>query len=130
MTGEAVSGKDREDIAALATSLDNVLDATEEAAQRLYVYKIEVPTELARRFARLIVEQASAIQNAMPMLDQRARRADVRASILEVHRLEKSADALLNEALGGVYAGVESAAALKLAIQWSDVYQTLDRATD
>jgi uncharacterized protein len=121
---------DREDIAALATSLDNMLDAAEEAAQRLYVYKIKEPTELARRFARVIVEQARAIRSALPLLDQTARHSEVHDLIREIHRLEKDADAILNEALGGLYSDGLSSAALMLAVQWSDVYQTLERAAD
>jgi predicted phosphate transport protein (TIGR00153 family) len=121
---------DREDIAALATSLDNMLDAAEEAAQRLNVYRIEEPTESSRRLARIIAEQARAIHRVVPLLEKTAHRDDVWSSIREIHQLEKDADAILSAALGGLFAGEHSVLALKLAVQWSDVYQTLERATD
>jgi hypothetical protein len=60
---------DRDDIGRLASALDDVLDWTEEAARRLQIYKIEEPTELAKKFARVILDQAEVIQKAVPMLE-------------------------------------------------------------
>jgi uncharacterized protein Yka (UPF0111/DUF47 family) len=49
---------------------------------------------------------------------------------VEVHRLENDADLLFNEALGGLYVGVQDVPQLIAAIQWGDVYALLERATD
>src|SRR5690606_11788576 len=40
---------DRSDIGRLASALDDVIDAIEEGAKRFAVYRIDAPTELARR---------------------------------------------------------------------------------
>src|SRR5438874_13617361 len=50
---------DREDIGELAEALDDVLDWTEEVSRRMFIYKIDEPTDLSRRFARVIAEQAA-----------------------------------------------------------------------
>src|SRR5918999_3927191 len=49
---------DREDIHALATRLDDVLDYIEAAAERLVVYRIKEPTAASRAMAEIIVKTA------------------------------------------------------------------------
>src|SRR5213083_1060194 len=62
---------DREDISNLASSLDDVIDWTEEIARRLHLYRIDRPTPIAQRFARVILEQSEQIARAVPLLEQK-----------------------------------------------------------
>lgn len=121
---------DREDIARLAAALDDVLDYTEEAARRFRTYKIEHPTELARKLARVIVEQSKIIAQAVPLLDGLAQKELLHQYTVELHRLENEGDALTEEALGTLYDGVTEVPDLVRAVQWSDIYAVLEGATD
>ena len=121
---------DREDIARLAAALDDVIDQTEEATRRFHTYKIEAPTALALDFSRVLVDQCRVIEQAVPLLDGLREEKLLRQHIVELHRLENEADDLLNQALGSVYEGVERVPELVRAIQWSDIYNLLEQATD
>lgn len=122
---------DRSDIGRLASALDDVIDAIEEAAKRFAVYRVDAPTELARRFASVIDRQGRMIAGAVPLLESlRRREGELRRHIIELHRLENEADELLSEALSGLYDGVTDVGSLVRAVQWKDIYELLEDATD
>ena len=121
---------DREDIGTLAEALDDVLDWTEEVSRRMYIYKIDEPTDLARRFAKVIAEQALLIEQMVPLLVNAKRRADIEKSKQEIHRLENEADDLLVDALGTLYDNATDVPSLARAIRWADLYQILEGTTD
>lgn len=121
---------DREDIARLATAIDDVLDGAEESARRLQTYKIDVPTALSRQMSQIIAEQCRIIARAIPLLDG-LKQADVlHRYAVELHRLENEADVLMDQALGAVYDEVRDVTALIRAVQWSDIYKELEASTD
>ena len=59
---------DREDITALASGLDDVVDFTEEVADCLGLYKIEAPMEQSQRLAHVLLEASRQIELAVPKL--------------------------------------------------------------
>src|SRR5947207_15788108 len=59
---------DREDIYALASGLDDVVDFTEEVADYLGLYQIEAPMEQAQRLAHVLLQSARAVSDAIPRL--------------------------------------------------------------
>lgn len=121
---------DREDIARLASALDDVLDDTEEAARRLHTYRIPAPTQLAIDLCAVLLQQCREIEAAVPLLDGLRDPDGLRRHIVELHRLENHADDLMDRALEGLYTGVADIPGLVLAIQWGDIYSVLERATD
>src|ERR671939_1741755 len=56
---------DREDIYALASALDDIVDFTEEVADYLGLYRIEAPFEQAQRLARVLHQAARQIDQAL-----------------------------------------------------------------
>src|SRR5436309_5060908 len=76
---------DREDILALASALDDIVDYTEEVADYLGLYRIEAPMEQAVRLARVLKDSAHQIAEAIPRL--RAFR-DISHYTVEINRLE------------------------------------------
>jgi predicted phosphate transport protein (TIGR00153 family) len=121
---------DREDIAALAGALDDVIDDAEEAARRLATYHIQRPTPIGLELCRVLALQCRHIAEAMPLLDEPREGAALKMHLVELHRLENEADDLLNQALGTLYDAIEDVPRLVLAIQWGDIYSLLERATD
>src|SRR5947208_6490246 len=59
---------DREDIYALASALDDIVDFIEEVGDYLGLYKIEAPMERAQDLARVLVQSARQIAAAVPRL--------------------------------------------------------------
>src|SRR3954454_17928313 len=59
---------DREDIIAVASSLDDIVDYIEEIADFLGLYRIEAPMEQAQRMARILNLAAQQINAAIPGL--------------------------------------------------------------
>src|SRR3954465_13105994 len=80
---------DREDIIALASALDNIVDFVEEIADFLGLFRIEAPTDQSQRMARVLHESAKQVNRAIPAL---RRLEDIRAAMVEVNRLENEGD--------------------------------------
>ena len=116
---------DREDIYALATRLDDVLDYIEAAAERLVVYRIKVPTSASRALADVIVRIASATDAAIKCL--RTLDPEYHVHIMEVNRLENEADALLRDSLVALFE--ENADPIEV-IKWKEINETLEIVTD
>src|SRR3954466_15131173 len=57
---------DREDILALASALDDVVDFTEEVADYMGLYKIEAPMEQAQAQTQILHQAARQIAAAVP----------------------------------------------------------------
>jgi len=115
---------DREDIYALASVLDDVVDFIEEAADFLGLYKIEAPMAQAQHMATILAQACVAIAQAIPRL--RGFR-DVHHYTVEVNRLENEGDRLLREALASLFVtGIDP----MLVIRWKDVYERLEAAID
>src|SRR5690349_8510600 len=121
---------DREDISNLATSLDDVIDWIEEVGRRIYLYHIDEPTPIARKFGRVILEQAEQIARTTPLLEDRRQAQALHSATQEIHRLENEADDLLAEAIATLYDGVTEVPQLIFAMRWNDLYQLLEDTTD
>lgn len=125
-----VTPLDREDISQLASALDDVIDWIEEAARRMRLYHINETTPLAKRFGRVILDQAEQIAKAIPMLGKPRNAEELERATHEIHRLENEGDDLLAEAIAGLYEGVTEVPQLIKAMRWDDIYQLLEDATD
>jgi predicted phosphate transport protein (TIGR00153 family) len=116
---------DREDIHALATALDDVLDYIEAAAERLVVYRIKEPTSACRAMADVIVKTAAATDRTIRCL----RRMDpgFHEHAVEVNRLENAADNLLRDSLAALF---EEGGDPIEVIKWKEIYETMEIVTD
>ena len=116
---------DREDIYALASRLDDVLDFIEAAAERLVVYRIKEPTSACRAMADVIVKIAESTDRAVKCL--RAMDPAYHEHSVEVNRLENQADALLRDSLAALFD--ENSDPIDV-IKWKEIYETLETVTD
>src|SRR5689334_2126936 len=80
---------DREDLYALATSLDNVMDAIDHAAQLVRLYNIEKVRPGARELAHTVTASADRLHSALEAL---ASKKPVHPHAVEINRLENEAD--------------------------------------
>ena len=119
---------DREDILELASSLDDVIDAVDEAAQYILAYRIEQPTQYARDLAKVIVSCADQLERALGLLATRGSKLqDILPMAVEINRLENEADQILNLAMGDLFSNGTD---VKDILKWRDIYSDLEEATD
>jgi predicted phosphate transport protein (TIGR00153 family) len=119
-----VSPIDREDILALASALDDIVDYTEEVADYLGLYKIEAPMEQAIRLAHVLLEASRQIGEAIPRL--RGFR-DISSYTVEINRLENEGDRITREAVASLFDnGIDP----MVVIRWKDVFERLEAAID
>jgi predicted phosphate transport protein (TIGR00153 family) len=115
---------DREDIFALASGMDDIVDFIEEAADFLALYRIEAPMEQAQRQASILHEATRQIAQALPRL--RSFR-DMHHFTVEINRLENDGDRVLREALASLFErGIDP----MLVIRWKDIFERLEDAID
>ena len=126
-----VTPLDRDDIRDLASMLDDFVDGIEEAGRRIWLYQMGAPTEEARLFGRILVEQAEALAAGIPELEQAGKKASqIQRCALELHRLENEADDALNQALAALYDGVTEVPQIIRSLRWGEIYSLLEAATD
>jgi hypothetical protein len=115
---------DREDILALASALDDIVDYTEEVADYLGLYKIEAPMDQAIRLARVLMQASKLIAEAMPRL--RGFR-DISHYTVEINRLENEGDRITREAVASLFdGGIDP----MVVIRWKDLFERLEAAVD
>jgi uncharacterized protein len=115
---------DREDIYALASALDDIVDFIEEVSDFLGLYRIEAPMEQAQRLAQVLHEACRQICAAMPRL--RTFR-DMRHYTVEVNRLENEGDRITREAVASLFdGGIDP----MVVIRWKDLFERLEAAID
>ena len=117
---------DREDIALLAHSLDDIIDFIQAAADTMLVYKVEQPTQAARELADIIVQSADGVARAMPFLRHNAKLKQILEPCVEINRLENVADGIYRTALGELFNGTDIARIIK----WREIYEQMESATD
>src|SRR5499425_3282580 len=116
---------DREDIYALASRLDDVLDLIDAVADRLLLYKVKVPTDGSIEMAKIIVKTAEETDRAVRCL--RTLSAFYHKHAVEVNRLENEADRLLRDQLAALFEGTKDAIEV---IKWKELYETMESVTD
>jgi predicted phosphate transport protein (TIGR00153 family) len=115
---------DREDIYALASALDDVVDYTEEVADYLGLYKIEAPMSQAQDLAHVLHAAARQISEAMPRLRGFK---DISHYTVEINRLENDGDRITREAIASLFdTGIDP----MVVIRWKDIFERLEEAID
>jgi predicted phosphate transport protein (TIGR00153 family) len=118
---------DREDIALLAHSLDDVTDFIHATADAMFIYKVDRPTESAKKLSNIIVKAATEVEKSLPELRHRGRLKNVLEQCVEINRLENEADIIFRSAMGELFDDTEDIAEI---IKWREIYEHMESATD
>jgi hypothetical protein len=118
---------DREDIIAIASALDDVMDYIHQAADAMSIYNIQKPTEVACKLAGVIVACTKEVAKQLPKLRQRRAMTRVEEGVIELHRLENQADTLLREGVKDLFHNPHE---LIEVIAWTRIYETMELVTD
>ena len=119
-----VTPLDREDIHALAGSLDDVMDAIDAAAAVVRLYKITEVRPGARRLADIVCESVDRIAEATAALE---RREGVLEMAARVSQLEHEADRVHQDAIVELFDQEHDPIAV---IKWKEIFDFLEAATD
>ena len=115
---------EREDIYALSSGLDDVLDYIDEIAETIILYGITDIPAAAKSMAGLIIEAAIQIQGAVSKLESKS---GVSEHGIEVHRIENVGDSESRRAIGELFSGRHDAVTI---IKLKDFYTLLEDSLD
>ena len=118
---------DREDIAALAHTLDDVTDFIHAAGTAMLLYKVDSPGQRAKELADIIVQGASEVERAMPQLRHRGELKQILTRCVEINRLENAADTVFRSAMAELF---EDSTDVTHIIKWREIYEHMESATD
>jgi len=119
-----VTPLDREDIHALARSLDDVMDAIDAAAALVRLYHLDAVRAGARELARIITASTDQVRLAVGALEQNK---GLTTHAVEINRLENEADRVHQQAVGKLFDDERDPI---LVMKWKEALDFLEDATD
>jgi predicted phosphate transport protein (TIGR00153 family) len=115
---------DREDIYALASCIDDVLDFVEAAADGLVIYKIDKPTPEAVELVNIIYQSCEELERGIAQL---GKVKDMNVTFVTVNSLENEADRITRDAIARLFENEKDPIML---IKWKEIYESLEEGTD
>ena len=124
---------DKEDIKELTDKLDDIIDGIEQAANRLYIYKILKSNKAIKEFSELILKAVQQIhQGILIIKEHKFHSKDFVAYQQKLHELENDGDKLHRKVLGdmmGKSSDFNRNETLSI-IKWREIFQTLEDTLD
>lgn len=115
---------EREDIHALASGLDDVLDSAEAIGSRLLLFKVTGSTEEARKLSAILVACSRQIEKAVEHLKDFK---NLMSFTVEINRLENEADGISRNAVADLFSGRHD---MLDVLRWKELYGRLESAAD
>jgi hypothetical protein len=118
---------DREDIALLAHSLDDVIDFIHAAADAMLLYKVERPTHRAKEMVDIVVQAVGEVERAVSEIHDRIGRKQLLNRCVEINRLENMGDSVFRSAMAELFDNSADFAGL---IKWREIYKHMESVID
>ncbi|MBU2574591.1 MAG: DUF47 family protein [Elusimicrobia bacterium] len=118
---------DREDIYALANTLDDVLDLINAMSNRMKLYKLDPRDEYFTQFIDTIDQSVIALSNAVKHLHDNKRQRRVLDHCIEINRLENLGDILREKAISHLF---ETEKDPIMVIKWKEIYEVAEGTLD
>ncbi|WP_437650551.1 DUF47 domain-containing protein [Sorangium sp. So ce362] len=118
---------DREEIHALITRLDDVLDCIDAASMRLVLFEVGDTLPEARQLAQAVVDSCTVTSSAVQSLRDLKRQPHLLELCVEINKLENTADGHYRTALAALFKKGNDPL---LVMKWRDIYDLLESATD
>lgn len=120
---------DREDIYALASGLDDIIDAIEFTSRRVMLYRVEETTEHARKMADVLVRIVDKLEEGVKHLEKNG--SAVLQACGGVHGLENEGDTYHHEAIDQLFSTeTDAIKIIKLREVYDKMERTIDRCED
>jgi uncharacterized protein Yka (UPF0111/DUF47 family) len=122
---------DKEDIAHLFGTLDDIVDSLESAVSRMVLYHVQEPPAALQPLARLMNEIAGLLAAAVKSLRKIKSREEMRQLFIEIHRVENESDEVYLQALSRLYDLPEpTPQSLLHLMKWTEILDRLEAAVD
>jgi uncharacterized protein len=118
---------DREDIALLAHSLDDVIDFIHAAADAMLLYKVERPTHRAKEMVDIVVQAVGEVERAVSEIHDRIGRKQLLNRCVEINRLENMGDSVFRSAMAELF---DNSADFAGIIKWREIYKHMESVID
>jgi predicted phosphate transport protein (TIGR00153 family) len=118
---------DREDIALLSHTMDDIIDFIHAAADAMFIYKVDGPTARAKELADIIVQGTVEVETAVHSLRRRSELPNIQERCVEINRLENMADRIYRAAMAELF---ENTTDITKLIKWREIYEHMESATD
>ena len=115
---------DREDIHALASALDDVLDNIEGVASRLALFEIPNVTPEVVQLTSIIEQACGAMGEAVKHMRDFTK---INEYLIQINHLENEADTISRQATAELF---RTAADFRELIKWKEIYGRLEATTD
>lgn len=115
---------DREDIYDLVSTVDDILDDIEAAADAMVLYRVGKPTAQARAQAEVLAKATAILRICM---DNLAKPKGLDEHIIAVNSLENEGDRIIRDATAQLFNGDMDPIEV---IKWKDIYELLEAAID
>ena len=119
-----VTPLDREDIHALARSLDDVMDSIDAAATLLRLYRLDTVRFGARELAQIITSSTHQVRLALDALEKHK---GILGHAVEINRLENEADRIHQQAVSKLFDDEHDPLTV---MKWKEALDFLEDATD
>lgn len=118
---------DREQILQLVSNLDDIIDLTEAAAQRMVLFNVESVTPQLKDMAKVLYDSASYVQKSVELLRDMDKAGKSQEIFKKIHQLENEGDRLLREGLAELFSSDKN---VMCVIKLKEIYETVEAAID
>jgi len=118
---------DREDIALLANAMDDVVDRIRDAADAMFIYKVNHPSQNAWQLSDIIVQATTEVEKAVTQLRHSPKLGQILERCVEINRLENMADRVWRTAMSELFNDTTDITEI---IKWREIYESMESATD
>ena len=116
---------DREDIHALASALDDILDEIDAVAELFMIFKIDRPTPTALKLSQILYDAVIEVGKGIELI--RDQKWDVKDCTIRVNSLENEADRVSREAISKLF---DEEPDPKAVMKWKEIYENFEMGTD
>ncbi len=118
---------DREDIHELITKMDDIMDFVEAASQRLWLYRVQKPTNEIKDLVLTLQKAMSMVKQAIKNLRDLKNPKLILESCIEINTVENEGDMLLRKAMTSLFDNVPDPINV---IKLKEIYEIIEMAID
>ncbi len=118
---------DREDIYALATEFDDIVDVLENVFKYLHLYKISEKPKALSQFAPLIKDASAQLGIMLKVLGEKKLSKQLSEAKIAIHNIEDRADEFYSQGLSELFSNHTEAVAI---IKNKDILESLEKVAD
>ena len=118
---------DREDIYALISKMDDVMDFIDAVSSRMFLYKVKTPAKEAHSLMEVLIKSVEEMDKAICELRNIKKSETILKHCIEINTLENKGDVILRDAVAKLF---EDSTDPIEVIKWKEIYENLETAID